>query len=145
MKPWLIQPDFLVRRDPDRCIQCQVCVRQCANDVHIWDSDNELVLSEGASCVGCHRCSTLCPTGAIDIVQAPLHFLPNSYWTPSVLKSVYKQAEGGGVLLAVSKTGGNIKDRSELDSPPVFDGLAAARGRLYLSTQDGVILCFAGR
>jgi glutamate synthase domain-containing protein 2 len=100
LKQWLIQPDFLARRDPDRCIQCQVCVRQCANDVHIWDGDDEIVLSESAACVGCHRCATLCPTGAVEIMQAPLHFRENAYWTPSALKNVYKQAEGGGVLLS---------------------------------------------
>jgi hypothetical protein len=32
-----------------------------------------------------------------------------------------------------------------LSSPPVFDGMAAAGGRLYLSLMDGSILCLARR
>jgi hypothetical protein len=28
-----------------------------------------------------------------------------------------------------------------LDSPPVFDGMIAAAGRLYIITEDGQILC----
>jgi len=99
-KKWLIEPDFIVERDPERCIQCQVCVRQCANDVHEYDPDEELVNSNSMSCVGCHRCATLCPTGAISIRKAELEFRPNANWTSDVLRNVYKQAETGGVLLA---------------------------------------------
>jgi hypothetical protein len=32
-----------------------------------------------------------------------------------------------------------------LDAPPVFDGMAAANGRLYVVTTDGKVACFAGR
>lgn len=28
---------------------------------------------------------------------------------------------------------------------PVWDGLAAANGRLYLATEDGKVVCFTGR
>jgi len=88
-----------VERDPERCIQCQVCVRQCANDVHEYDASDDLVSSESSRCVGCHRCATLCPTGAISIREAELDFRPNANWTASAIRSIYKQAEGGGMLL----------------------------------------------
>jgi len=100
VKKWLLQPDFLIERDPDRCIQCQVCVRQCANDVHEYDADEEVVRSDSTTCVGCHRCATLCPTNAVSIRRAPLEFRPHGNWTAEVLRNVYKQAETGGVLLA---------------------------------------------
>jgi hypothetical protein len=32
-----------------------------------------------------------------------------------------------------------------LDSAPVFDGMAAANGRLYLSLENGQVLCMAGQ
>ena len=97
---WLIEPDFVVERAPERCIQCQVCVRQCANDVHQYDAEEEIVLSDSATCVGCHRCATLCPTGAISIRRAALDFRKHGNWTSEALRNVYRQAETGGVLLA---------------------------------------------
>ncbi|HUV38887.1 MAG TPA: 4Fe-4S binding protein, partial [Planctomycetota bacterium] len=100
MRKWLLEPDFLIERDPERCIQCQVCVRQCANDVHDYDPDDEAVVSDSTTCVGCHRCATLCPTGAVSIRRAPLEFRPHGNWTAEVLRNIYKQAETGGVLLA---------------------------------------------
>ena len=99
MRRWLVQPEFLVERDPEHCIQCQVCVRQCANDVHEYDAEDDLVSSESSRCVGCHRCATLCPTRAISIRQAELEFHPNANWTTSAIRNIYKQAEDGGVLL----------------------------------------------
>ena len=51
----------------------------------------------------------------------------------------------GAVLQARSAAdGAKIAERA-LPSPPVFDGLIAAAGRLYLATCDGRLTCFAGR
>ena len=121
-RKWLVQPDFLVQRDPERCIQCQVCVRQCANDVHTYDPDDQAVASDPARCVGCHRCATLCPSGAISIERAPLEFRANAHWRPDVLRSVYKQAETGGVLLSAmgnDQPGGGYWDRLLLNASQV--------------------------
>ena len=95
-----VASEFRVERDDDRCIACQVCVRQCANDVHRYDPDDDWVTSDGGGCVACHRCVTLCPTNAITIRRNPLDFRPNANWTPQTIANVYKQAETGGVLLS---------------------------------------------
>ncbi len=50
----------------------------------------------------------------------------------------------GGLLWAVSTTDGKRLAEYKLDSPPVFDGMAAANGRLYISTKDGSVVCFGG-
>ena len=97
---WLVQPDFLVERDPERCVQCEVCVRQCANDVHEFDADDQCVYSDSTRCVGCHRCATLCPTNAIAIKQVELEFRPHGNWSAEALRNIYRQAEDGGVLLS---------------------------------------------
>lgn len=92
-------PNFIVDRDESRCIACQVCVRQCANDVHYYDGDDDRVLSNDVQCVGCHRCVTLCPTHALTIRQNPLDFRPHANWSGYALRNIYKQAETGGMLL----------------------------------------------
>ena len=96
----LATANFIIERDESRCIACQACVRQCANDVHYYDAEDDCVLSEDASCVGCHRCVTLCPTHALTVRQNPLEFRPHANWTASALRNVYKQAETGGMLLS---------------------------------------------
>ena len=95
---WL-PPEFRIDRDEERCIACQVCVRQCANDVHLYDEEEDRVYSEESRCVGCHRCVTLCPTQALTVRRHPLDFRPNANWTPQAITDVFKQAETGGVLL----------------------------------------------
>ncbi len=50
----------------------------------------------------------------------------------------------GGRLVAVSKEDGKTIAELALDSPPVFDGMIAANGRLYLSLRDGSVLALAG-
>jgi len=49
--------------------------------------------------------------------------------------------KGGAVLMAISADGGAEKATCKLDSVPVFDGLIAARGRLYVTTTAGTIIC----
>ena len=50
----------------------------------------------------------------------------------------------GGVLWAVSSADGKKVAEHKLDSPPVFDGMIAAGGKLYLSTRDGHLHCMGG-
>ena len=47
----------------------------------------------------------------------------------------------GGVLWAVSTKDGKKIAEYKTDSPPAWDGLAAANGRLYMSTLDGKVVC----
>ena len=49
--------------------------------------------------------------------------------------------ESPGLLMAVSASDGTELAQYQLDSPPVFDGLAAAYGRLFVSMEDGSLLC----
>jgi hypothetical protein len=49
----------------------------------------------------------------------------------------------GGLMQAVSARDGQTLGQWPLDAPPVFDGMAAAAGRLYLATQSGHVVCFA--
>ncbi len=48
-------------------------------------------------------------------------------------------------LLAVSTADGSVLSRHELPGVPVFDGLAAADGRLYVSLTSGAVACFSGQ
>jgi len=50
----------------------------------------------------------------------------------------------GAVLWVVSAADGKKLAEYRLDSPPVFDGMAAAGGRLFLATRAGEVLCFTG-
>jgi outer membrane protein assembly factor BamB len=54
------------------------------------------------------------------------------------------RGKSGAVLMAMSKSG---EKRSELriDTPPVFDGFAAANGKLYMSGADGSVQCLGGQ
>ena len=66
---------------------------------------------------------------------------------PQTVKAMKEQeaalaGKRGGVLLAVSKVDGKVKHRCDLDAPPVFDGLIAANGRLYLALKDGTVQCW---
>ena len=62
----------------------------------------------------------------------------------SPLASLYDGREGG-VLRIVSAADGKEVSQSKLDFPPVWDGMAAAAGRLYMSAGDGTVHCLEGR
>jgi len=47
----------------------------------------------------------------------------------------------GAVLRVVSAADGKTLAEQHLDAPPVFDGLIAAGGRLYMVTTNGSVLC----
>ena len=51
----------------------------------------------------------------------------------------------GGILRIVSPLDGKMIADHKLDFIPVWDGMAAANGRLYLATKDGRIVCFQAK
>jgi len=56
-------------------------------------------------------------------------------------QSATLEGQNGALLLVVSASDGEKLAEYKLDSPPVFDGMAAANGRLYFATIDGMVVC----
>lgn len=50
----------------------------------------------------------------------------------------------GAILWSVSTADGKKLAEIKLDAEPVFDGLIAAGGRLFMATRDGRLLCMGG-
>ena len=64
---------------------------------------------------------------------------------PELQARLARQAESfdgkhGGRLWALSKKDGRLLSRYTLDSPPVFDGMIASAGLLYMATVDGHVV-----
>ena len=95
-----IPPEFEVIRNENRCIACRVCERQCANEVHSFDAELGMMLSDETKCVDCQRCVSLCPTRALKIVKNESTLRENANWQNDTIKEIYKQANSGGVLLS---------------------------------------------
>jgi len=100
----LLPPECRIIRDDERCIRCEVCVRQCSYDTHSYDAEADQINSDEERCVGCFRCQALCPTGALTIVRGSEHTpgggnTNNDYWSSYHLRGIAKQAATGGVLL----------------------------------------------
>ena len=51
------------------------------------------------------------------------------------------EGKRGGLLCVLSAADGSELAKYDLASPPVFDGMAAAGGRLYMATTGGEVLC----
>lgn len=123
----LIYPAYEIHRDPTRCIKCRVCERQCANEVHGYDEELDLMTADERGCVDCQRCVSLCPTRALKIVPTENQFKQNGNWRQEAIEDIYRQAETGGVLLSSM---GNPRDlpsywdkmlinASQVTNPPI--------------------------
>jgi hypothetical protein len=68
---------------------------------------------------------------------------PNDPAIRAKLEAQAASLEGrrGGQLLAVSAADGKLLAAVDLGAMPTFDGMAAAGGKLYLTTVDGRLLC----
>jgi hypothetical protein len=51
----------------------------------------------------------------------------------------------GAALWAVSTEDGEKVSELQLEAAPVFDGMAAAGGRLYISDEKGAVVCLSGK
>lgn len=95
-----LYPEYEVIRNPQRCIACRVCERQCSNEVHSYDAELNTMKSDESKCVNCHRCVALCPTRALKIIKTDHTFKTNANWNDETIGEVYRQAGTGGMLLS---------------------------------------------
>ena len=143
-----IYPEFEVVRNQSRCISCRVCERQCANEVHRYDTDLGVMLSDESKCVNCQRCVSLCPTHALKIVKSDCRLRENANWSDQTIKEIYKQANSGGVLLSSM---GNPKplpvywdkiliNASQVTNPPIDPLREPMETKVFLGKKPDKIL-----
>ena len=139
-----IYPEYEVVRNYQRCIACRACERQCANEVHRYDADEQIMTADDAKCVNCHRCVSLCPTRALKIVRTDHTFKENANWTKDNIQNVYRQAATGGVLLSSM---GNpeplpgywdriLINASQVTNPPIDPLREPMETRVFLGKKD---------
>jgi outer membrane protein assembly factor BamB len=91
---------------------------------------------------------TLFIAGPPDVVDEEAVFTNLS--DPEIKKKIHEQRDAlegkkGAMLWALSIANGKKLAEYNLETTPAWDGMAAAYGKLYLTTTDGQILCFAGQ
>ncbi len=109
----LAPPDFLAEIDREKCIRCKRCIQSCGWGVYSWGGDR--ILIDTFKCVRCLRCYHYCPEEAIQILENPVKFKANAYWSYNNIRNIKRQAETGGIPL----TGMG----SDLPYPVLFDRL----------------------
>jgi hypothetical protein len=107
---------------------------------HNWTQDVPMIARAMVLAGG-----TLFIAGPPDLIDEPQAF--RQIDEPKIKRNLANQSaalEGdkGALLLAVSAAEGKTLAQYDLDSPPVFDGLVAANGRLYMTTVNGQVVCF---
>lgn len=75
----------------------------------------------------------------IFVAGRPLSFAPDH---PVEKFQKSHAGELGGVMQAISATDGRKLAEYKLDAPPAWDGMAVADGRVYLSTENGGVICY---
>jgi hypothetical protein len=54
------------------------------------------------------------------------------------------QGDSGATFMALSADSGESLFELDLTAPPVWDGMAVADGRVYVTTMDGAVVCLGG-
>ena len=94
-----LYPEYEVIRN-NRCVNCRICERECANGVHLFDVKTKTMVAQEEKCVNCQQCVAMCPVRALKIVESNNRFRANANWTDSAIREIVKQAGTGGVLLS---------------------------------------------
>jgi hypothetical protein len=86
-------------------------------------------------------------SGPPDMIDEEYAFEKMAQKDASVLEQLKEQDEAldgkrGASLFAVSTETGRMGSEIRLKSPPVWDGMAVAQGRLYMATVDGKVICY---
>jgi hypothetical protein len=88
--------------------------------------------------------------GPADVVDEEDAMARLSKGDDSIVPSLKQQDENldgkhGATVLAIDAPSGKVLSETKLDSPPVWDGMAAAKGAIFVSTLDGKVVCLKGK
>jgi hypothetical protein len=86
--------------------------------------------------------------GPPDLIDEEQTFQRTMARDPNLASQLVQQddalsGEAGGLMRVVSAIDGNTQAEYKLDALPSWDGMAAANGKLFLSTTDGKVICYA--
>lgn len=84
------------------------------------------------------------PPDVVDEVDAYHHINDPDRQARLAAQEAAWRGQSGGELWAVAAADGQRLTAVPLDTPPVWDGLAAADRRLFMAATDGTVRCFAG-
>ena len=92
--------------------------------------------------------NTLFIAGPEDLLDEDAAF--KAFPAPDAKKQIAAQqaalaGERGAIMKVVNAETGEALEEYKLASPPVFDGMIAAGGRLYVVTTDGKVICYAAK
>lgn len=109
---------------------------------HTWDRFVPIV-ARSMALAG----KTVLVSGAPDTIDEEYAFERLAAKDPAILKELKEQDEAldgkrGAKMWAVNVETGEQSAGLELTSPPVWDGITVAQGRVYVSTMDGKLQCF---
>jgi outer membrane protein assembly factor BamB len=109
---------------------------------HTWDRFVPIV-ARSMALAG----KTVLVSGAPDTIDEEYAFERLAAKDPAILKELNEQNEAlegrrGAKMWAVNTETGEQSTGLELTSPPVWDGITVAQGRVYVSTMDGRVQCF---
>jgi outer membrane protein assembly factor BamB len=90
---------------------------------------------------------TIFVSGPPDMIDEEYAFERMAQKDPAIYKDLAEQdaaldGRKGGSILAMNTEKGEVSSDVQLDSPPVWDGLAIAQGRLYVASVDGKVTCY---
>ncbi|HJN18677.1 MAG TPA: LamG-like jellyroll fold domain-containing protein, partial [Armatimonadota bacterium] len=109
--------------------------------IHTW-SEKVPLLARGLVLAG----DTLFVAGPDDLLDEPAALAaPESPETQEKIaaQSAALAGESGGVLRAVASGDGTLLSEMRLDTIPVWDGMAATNGSLYIAGIDGTVRCLS--
>jgi hypothetical protein len=86
--------------------------------------------------------------GPPDLIDEEETFQRTMARDPNLASQLVQQDEAlsgksGGLMRVVAAADGSTLAEYKLDTLPAWDGMAAANGRLFLSTTDGNVICYA--
>ena len=98
MIPSTVPPKYRVEVNPDRCMLCERCVKECSWGVYRRERDRIITYSN--RCGACQRCVSMCPRDAITIHENPICRREHPLWTKEAREDIINQSRTGCILLS---------------------------------------------